>query len=158
MLHPSQPRRCTHRAYLMTCEGFAALEQRANACCEICGIAASATVQRMLNIDHVPALGAWAVRGLLCNRCNTQLDAHVHNLDADKVARYLATPWYQHLLDEAGVEAQLPEPSDGSVLVDASGKQWRRTGAKWVPSDRRARPISWANLLQVRGPHLLRPP
>lgn len=83
-------RRCQHRFYLMTCEDFRALEARAGGRCEICGRT------EPLGIDHDHALGAWAVRGLLCQKCNVGLrlvDSGRQEPSAD-IARYLSDAWH----------------------------------------------------------------
>src|ERR1700761_6842795 len=91
-------RPCTHRAYGLSCDEYDALRERAGDLCEICGIAAQDSAHGVMHIDHDPAVGQGAVRGLLCGRCNTGLflDAVV---PAAERTRYLAAPFHVVLAD-----------------------------------------------------------
>jgi hypothetical protein len=84
--------KCRHRAYAMTCSEFDELWARAGGRCEICAVLWYDTPHGMLHIDHNPLLGDWAVRGLLCSRCNTQLGTP-GRLQGAAVDVYLAMPW-----------------------------------------------------------------
>lgn len=75
----------------MSCEEFDQLRQRAHDRCEICAVPANET-PRGLFIDHDLDKGKWAVRGLLCNACNTSLGKPRYNGHAGAVA-YLANPF-----------------------------------------------------------------
>lgn len=154
--HTSLQGVCTHRFYLMSCDDFDALEQHALGRCQLCDVLPQDTPERRLVIDHVPTLGNWAVRGLLCSRCNSLIGKSPRRLNAEQLERYLADPWYQRLLDEAGVTSRPPEPPDGTVLQDGKGWPWTRSGDRWIPLDRRCGPLDWRTLVQRRGPHLLR--
>lgn len=88
------PRVCQHRIYGMTCEQFDALEARAGGKCEIC-----TTPMAKLNVDHDHDEAWWAVRGLVCPKCN----AHMRRVDSGErvaegaTAAYLADPfWRSH--------------------------------------------------------------
>lgn len=81
-----------HRKYAMTCAEFDELWQRSGGRCEICGVLGRFTPHGMLHIDHNHLLGDWAVRGLLCSRCNTQLGTPDRLIGAE-VEAYLANPW-----------------------------------------------------------------
>ena len=104
----------THRHYMMDCETFNALWNRAGGCCEVCRILPEHTPHGMLHIDHDPERGHWGVRGLLCSRCNTSLHRGIH---PERVTAYLANPWWEHVLRELGVPAEgIPEPEIGTVV------------------------------------------
>ena len=141
---------CTnHRRYLMTCEQYAELEARGRGCCEICGRLPGQTSHRMLYIDHEPFLGNWAVRGILCGRCNSGLDLP-SVVPQDVRAHYLASSWYH----------RLPEPIDEPDSLVVQGR-WERTwirdeAGRWVPS-RRGRmkyACAWREVVQAAGPYL----
>ncbi len=74
----------SHRAYGLSCDQYDQLLARANDRCQIC------ESDYALVIDHDHAVGAWAVRGILCAQCNATL---YRNRD-DKAQDYLADPWY----------------------------------------------------------------
>ncbi|CAM3456748.1 endonuclease domain-containing protein [Stackebrandtia soli] len=82
---------CRHEFYSMSCDEFEQLIQRANDRCEICSVPSHATKHGKLHIDHDARLGNWAVRGLLCSRCNTLLaNGTVFRPEAE---RYLGNVW-----------------------------------------------------------------
>jgi len=81
----------------MTCAEADALWNRAQACCEICGVT-DVDAPFGLYFDHDVYVGFNAVRGLLCTRCNRRLDdprlwpwplEFAHN-----AAHYLLNAWY----------------------------------------------------------------
>jgi hypothetical protein len=92
MAEMPQHGRHQHRKYVMTCSDFDDLWTRAAGRCEICGVLWRFTPHGMLHIDHNHLLGDWAVRGLLCSRCNTQLGT-ANRLLGVEVDAYLANPW-----------------------------------------------------------------
>jgi hypothetical protein len=76
----------------MDCDEFDALWARAAGRCEICRVVWRFVVQQRLDIDHDPRKGDWAVRGLLCSRCNTGLGTP-GQMVGPEVDAYLANPW-----------------------------------------------------------------
>lgn len=95
MTHRSPAPACTtHKKYLLTCEDYDELVDRAEGCCEICLIAPEETVAGLLHIDHDHARGWGAVRGMLCGPCNNRLgrDWAKHS---KKAADYLARPLFR---------------------------------------------------------------
>ena len=78
---------CHHRIYGLTCAGYDALWKRAEGRCEICRIAAEDTPRRKLCIDHDRRYGFPAVRGLLCDKCNS-LISHVDRGEKHDVRAY----------------------------------------------------------------------
>lgn len=82
---------CAHANYSLTCEEYEALRARAGEQCEICLMPESETSHGLLHIDHDETRGTWAVRGLLCSRCNSTLRPNSPTSAA--VIAYLAAPW-----------------------------------------------------------------
>lgn len=66
----------SHPRYRLTCDEMDQLLARSGNRCEVCDIPAAETTQGHLMIDHDHALGKWAVRGLLCHRCNVTLSRY----------------------------------------------------------------------------------
>lgn len=149
-------KQCPHHRYVLTCEDFDELWWHAGGRCQMCGRLAEETPTGRLVIDHDGRLGRWAVRGLLCNRCNTSAPV-VYGQPGNGIA-ILDNPWYRHLLDRAGVGLTIPEPPLGT-LIDAGSGQYRRDRGGWQllrhakrPDD----PMTWERLVQLRGPHRIR--
>ncbi|MFI7114009.1 endonuclease domain-containing protein [Nonomuraea sp. NPDC050227] len=144
-----------HLTYRLSCDTYEQMLADTEQCCEICGTHARKNPGGKLYIDHDYGLGNWAVRGLLCNYCNTligdrpgwHLPAH---LDATP---YLTNPWYARRLAELGRTPHGPaEPKNGSLVVDYRGRIWGRTGSGWRQAPGRGRIISWALLVTWSGP------
>lgn len=150
--------RCAHARYGITCEEYGDLQRQAQNRCQICGIPADDTPHGLLHIDHEAGRGEWAVRGLLCSRCNTQLDSNVHVLDAAAVARYLCNPWYRSKFAELGISlSPTPQPSVGSAVETSDGRTWHRDELGWGRRNRHGRvlqPIGWATLTRRYGPRI----
>lgn len=150
--------RCQHKKYQLDCADYEALLLRARGCCEICGASGAETPHGHLVIDHDAAVGDWAVRGLLCSRCNTMLDSHVHVLEQGAVKRYLAEPWYKTMLPGSGFTwDRIPEPPEGVAVRTRQGMVWRRQGGMWVRFNTHGRAVTeatWWTLWRRHGPHL----
>lgn len=97
-----------HRWYAMDCEEFDRLWMRAGGKCEICRVSWRFASSGQLHIDHDPNKGDWAVRGLLCSRCNTMLGTP-GRLAWPEVDSYLADPW----------RTSRPEPSQHRIDLSA---------------------------------------
>lgn len=82
---------CNHKVYALTCEQYERLLKRAGGRCEMCGRPGFLSAKGRLAIDHDHELGWWAVRGLLCNRCNTQFR---RSWMAEARAQYLPKAWH----------------------------------------------------------------
>lgn len=97
-----------HRLYLLSCPNFDLLRERAKSMCEICGPAGwtTRTPAGSMFIDHDHGLGIWAVRGLLCGKCNALVDQNREFRSRQAVRAYLANPFHKTLalLARAGVE------------------------------------------------------
>ena len=135
---------CYHTGYALTCAEYDDLLRRADNHCMLCR--AKRRTGRSLNIDHDHALGRWAVRGLVCDRCNQAL----RYVDAKEkpdwlgIRRYLDNAW--HLSQPGSAEKAAREkprttcPTCGKegVAVNKSGslrhhkRIWRVDG-KPVP-------------------------
>jgi hypothetical protein len=66
-------RSCHHWTFSLTCDEFDRLRERAGGKCELCGIAEEGTPRRVLCIDHDNRYDPRAVRGLICDKCNSHL-------------------------------------------------------------------------------------
>lgn len=153
-----------HRKYRLTCLQYEQLIERSAGNCNGCGVAASSLINghmhgrhQTLMIDHDHTLGLWAVRGLVCNRCNVIADSPYF---ADASARYNATPFYRELLDQHGVTLDgPPEPPVGSVVLDFARRGWSRTSEGWMALHKYAWHlpplIRWSELVKLSGPHNL---
>lgn len=95
--HPHTKRiTCGHRIYGMDCADLDELYEFAGHACQICRI--SERDSGVLHIDHDPPVGDYAVRGLLCGWCNTNLPWWQHWGDDHlraRAERFLAQPWYR---------------------------------------------------------------
>ncbi len=109
---------CRHRTYKLDCADFEALWQRAGGVCEICGRDGSETGRGILVIDHDPAVGQAAVRGLLCNRCNGRL--HEGEMAGPARDRYLANAWHltNQIWTRPGVVMVRPRPTHEEAARD----------------------------------------
>ena len=68
---------CVHYLnYELTCDQYDDMRRRAQGCCEICRTPEAETTRGMLVVDHFQGGGAWFVRGLLCDRCNSVMSRH----------------------------------------------------------------------------------
>lgn len=153
---------CTHRKYLMSCEQWDQLNAQANGQCQICGSLGCQTKNGKLFIDHEPHVGRWAVRGLLCNGCNSSFGYLLVSSNTEKAMKanlYQKTAWYTDMLSSLGFTATLPpEPMDGSVFADFIGRRWRRTRrGTWRTHSVQIQGHNWRGLVQSYGPHNLRP-
>lgn len=159
-MHTANPSRCAHRQYQMSCVELDDLLARAANRCQVCGTEAASTAHGTLHIDHDAAIGEWAVRGLLCSYCNTQLDSNRERLDRAAVASYLATPWYRLMLQERGLPLGVPsEPPIGSGVALPQGTVMRRSeaGWRWDSWPHGVRISHWVGLYRKFGPHNLLP-
>ncbi len=93
---------CHHTAYRLTCADYDYLLQRSGGKCEICGTPAAGTPRGFLGIDHDVRYGYFAVRGLLCDECNSLMryvDRRLKPAD-DRTRRYTANAWFIGVLVE----------------------------------------------------------
>lgn len=92
---PRQHIWCGHTKYKLSCRQFDLLRAEVNYRCQICGTEEHETKHGRLAIDHDPELGFWAVRGVLCQPCNSLLGRGL--LPEDAAARFLADPWHKRV-------------------------------------------------------------
>lgn len=138
---------CQHKIYRLTCAQYVGLLVDTGNLCQICTTPARDTWRGKLVIDHDHDHGIWAVRGLLCPRCNTSLE---RGEVTPQQAAYLASPWYGRNL----APLVLSEPAAGSVVTDGSGGRWTHTKGLWHPAGSYYQaPQSWSWLLRMFGPH-----
>lgn len=146
---------CRHMDYLLGCNEYEVLLDRAHGLCEICEIPGFRNARRKLFIDHDSRIGRWAVRGLLCQNCNFD----VQRLTGPEFDRYLARPFYLDVLRVHQAPLFLEEPPIGSRVADSKGETWTHGKKEW------SRPPSsysrcscchdWRYLHYQNGPHVL---
>lgn len=145
---------CNHTVYMLTCRQYDRLLARAGGYCETCGLPDVKNRFGRLYIDHDRKVGKWAVRGLLCLKCNASL--HLQ----PTYERYIANSFFKSLLAESGLASpHLPEPEMGAVVLDHASRPWRSEEGGWWPRHQRSlppTPETWSRLLYVSGPHNLR--
>jgi hypothetical protein len=149
---------CRHNLYGMTCGQYESLVSEAGNRCQACGLHALENPLQKLFIDHDYAHGYWAVRGLLCNRCNTILGVDRNIGRNPGLASYLADPWYVRMLAEQGLGPVIPdEPPVGSVVTPRTrALPRRRTRKGWAVERKWHMGIrSWHELYRLWGPHNL---
>lgn len=153
---------CRHKDYLMTCEQFDDLLKRSEQRCEICRRYGVDTSHRQLYIDHDVYRDMWAVRGLLCGRCNSMLEHEKHFVP--EVADYLAASWWKALLATLSVNESPAEPPLKTVVHAGQACHWERDRKGWFCTCGRHRHRSswqrrtWRELLRSFGPHRIRIP
>lgn len=139
---------CNHRHYLLTCKQYEYLLRRSGGRCEICHLPAEENTSGRLYIDHDPARGRWAVRGLLCRTCNaTERFSHV--VDA---RRYHESAWYWYVITAKD------EPPIGALVRDHAERPWERTADGWVARFKLFQaepPQTWDELVYRYGAHNL---
>jgi hypothetical protein len=141
-----------HRRYSLTCAQFDGLLAACACRCQTCGVPSPETSVGKLFIDHDGRIGMWAVRGLLCPRCNSQVR---YDLPVpDWAWAYVADPWYLRMLRAAGLSAEMPEPTSGLVR-DFEGQLWRRVEDGWTKGGWLRNPWPWSDVLRRFGPHHL---
>jgi Recombination endonuclease VII len=151
--------RCaTHRHYKLSCSQYEELLALSGGGCQICAFPASEMPQGRLHIDHAGA--DWAVRGLLCISCNSQLGTY----DCDWIPGrdFKARAWWKMRCAELGFPAGMrPEPEIGAVIRNQWGTVWIRTDAVWWHAPRQRghgwSPMGWRQLYASYGPHNLVP-
>lgn len=145
----SRKSQCRHRQYLMDCDDYAALWNRADGRCEMCRCLPKEANPPALFIDHDPMQGRWAVRGLLCNICNVSL-GNPRRSGTDLARQYLSCAW--HL----GLGPCMDEPVDvGTILRGRWGGSYTKTPLGWSRSHWHV-PRGWLDVLQAEGPYLRR--
>lgn len=152
---------CTvHRNHKLGCAQYEQLLVRSGQRCEICDLPGSENVRGKLHIDHLGY--GWAVRGLLCNSCNTALNRDAARRNARWAAEYLANSWWIKECERLGVPAGVaPEPDCGSAIRDQFNVVWLREGdGQWRPRGTGKPGISsasWEWLYEQRGPQNMAP-
>lgn len=91
-VRPAHRNHDRHRRYGLTCDEYEELRRLANYACQVCGADEDRQPTGVLCIDHDATVGPWAVRGLLCNRCNSALDMPA--LAGASRDAYLSRPWF----------------------------------------------------------------
>ncbi|MFI9598916.1 endonuclease domain-containing protein [Streptomyces sp. NPDC052043] len=143
--------RCGHRLYGLSCQDYDRLIAHANGACQICGAKPEQTGHGFLVVDHDDTVGQWAVRGLLCQDCNSALPMGAKPAWA---ADYLARPWWKLELARLGASAEpAPEPPIGS-MVAVHGLNFRRDEDGWKHvAGFGGTPRTWEELNRRYVPH-----
>jgi hypothetical protein len=97
---------CNHLLYKLSCADYEALLARCGNRCEICGVRGEDAPRRKLFIDHDHRYGLYAIRGLLCARCNILMrDVDRCRRTDDRATGYLANAWFMwRLVNPPGSE------------------------------------------------------
>ena len=131
----------------MSCDDYDDLIRHAESRCQLCGRTAGETGHGYLVIDHDPAIGDWAVRGLLCSTCNQRIE--YGSVDAPE---YLANPWHTRYAGQFSDEPPL------GTSVRAGRRRFQRMSKGWVATDSfRGGPFTWDALAYTYGPHNIKP-
>jgi hypothetical protein len=149
---------CRHRFYGLNCRDYEQILTDTQQRCELCGVGPRGNTYGKLFIDHDPSVGQWAVRGLLCHRCNS--------LIADKpgwgvvlpagTEGYLANPWFKRKLAEAGATLEGPlEPLEGGKFTDTWGYRWEKYSGEWRCSCSRIKWSTWKQIMHRLGPYAI---
>lgn len=145
----------THKVYLLTCAQYEQLREESGDRCQICGFAAERMPQRRLYIDH-NYIAPWAVRGLLCIRCNSGIGSG-RQRPPDGAAEYLENAWFSRMLRDRGISPDPKfKPSEGTVILDADGARWTCHPAGHWTSDRGDHARNWRQIFRRFGPRKLR--
>jgi hypothetical protein len=151
--------KCRHKHYRMTCSQLDALIAEAEGRCQVCRLPGVLNAKRMLYIDHDAGQGNWAVRGLLCNTCNTILGKDLEVPRDGTFAAYLENAWFMRMLAERGIALEVPEEPPVGSVVDFGGRQPQRMRVSegWVRVVRGwpFRAVTWRHLYHAYGPHRL---
>jgi hypothetical protein len=142
-------RPCSHARYRLTCEEYDALVHEADDRCQLCRRAGHETGHGFLVVDHDARLGDWAVRGLLCSRCNLIIGYSGNQPPA--VSAYLRSPWHARHRWPVPIK----EPKVGARLT-AGRRDWLRTSTGWEPQDRLGGgTLTWERLIYRHGTHAI---
>jgi hypothetical protein len=125
-----RPRRsqCGHKLYGLSCQDYDRLVAHAVGACQICGAKPERTGHGFLVVDHDNLVGQWAVRGLLCQDCNSSLPM---GSTPSWAAEYLAHPWWQLECARLGVSADPTSEPPIGTMVAAHGLNFRREMDGW---------------------------
>ena len=147
---------CHHKTFRLTCERYEALVAESEGACMACGREAARTSLGKLVIDHDYDHGPWAVRGLLCGRCNSLfLRGETGPYWAQP---YLLDPWYRRELARLDLSPDLSaEPPHDSYIRDFDSHIWFFEAEKWRWTWNRSPLLDWRELFYRFGPAGLTP-
>lgn len=142
---------CGHKLYGLSCQDYDRLVAYAKGSCQICGAKPDQTGHGFLVVDHDDTVGQWAVRGLLCQDCNSSLPM---GSTPPWAADYLAQPWWKLEFARQGASAEpAPEPPIGST-VGAHGLNFRHEADGWKHvASFGGTPRTWEELNRRYAPH-----
>jgi hypothetical protein len=146
-----------HRSYALTCGQYESLRERCGDRCELCGLPGAQSDWAKLAIDHHASVGQWAVRGLLCTGCNTNM-RRVPDGD-EQLQTFIDQSWFLGELHRLGLRVgEYPQPRIGTVIASPLGRTWRRYRSGWIhlnPYHRNGGsqlPAQWDRLVYQYGP------
>lgn len=147
-----------HRRYKLSCQQYEGLLDRAGGICEMCRRPLARGPRGRLAIDHLGPL--WAVRGLLCNGCNSGLGDG--DLGYRNAAEYLANAWWVQQCAMLGFPLTIrPEPEVGSAIRNQLGVVWvHQCKGLWAANTQCGNhwyPRRWEDLFDGYGPHNMVP-
>jgi Recombination endonuclease VII len=147
-----------HKYYKLSCQQYEDMLAECGHACQICGCTGHYSARGKLAIDHCGPL--WAVRGLLCTGCNSNLEDPARSPLGS--AEYLASPWWLRQCAALGLPPRLgEEPGIGSAIRNQFGIVWvHLSDGGWEASTQHGhhwtrRP--WEALFDLYGPHNLVP-
>lgn len=117
-----------HKSYSLTCADYEALWERSGGRCEACGTVPE-TPRRGLVIDHDHRYGDSAVRGLICQWCNTAL-GHLENPDIHPAfGRGGPGNWFRAYFNRAWFMRAERQPHLADIPIDR--RQFRQELRQW---------------------------
>lgn len=156
---PDHEKCATHKNYSLSCDQYEGLLKASGGRCQVCGFPAAQMPQQKLYIDHDNRRGHWAVRGLLCHRCNTVLGIDRDIARSPELAAYLTDAWYIRMLVGLGLTPDVPpEPPVGALVKFGhhTSPPRRRTAKGWVVESKwHLGTRTWRDLYHSWGPHRL---
>jgi hypothetical protein len=102
---------CHHLRLRLSCEDFEALLARCGNRCEICDIPGPEAPRGKLFVDHDHRYGLYAVRGMLCARCNILMrDVDRRRRVDSRAEAYVANAWFMWRLVNPPGRYQITDP------------------------------------------------
>lgn len=103
---------CNHLLYKLSCVDYEDLIARCGNRCEICGTPGPQAPRAKLFIDHDHRYGLYAIRGLLCARCNVLMrDVDRCRRVDERAEAYMANAWFLwRLVNPAGRQGAPVDP------------------------------------------------
>jgi hypothetical protein len=150
---PPQRGPCGHRAYGLACADYDRLLNHAKGLCQTCNADPALTGHGFLVVDHDDEVGRWAVRGLLCQDCNSSLP---FGSSPGWATEYLARPWWRSEAHRLGVSTEAADEPPIASTVVAYGLNFRRDETGWRHvADFGGPSRTWAELNRRYAPYVI---